>query len=286
MLHPISYLRARCLAAGLTEPAAQLMSDVALNPFRTPLERARALQRACQSLCWAHGLTVRVRGELPSEPVIYVSNHLGYVDPIVICSLTPCSPVAKVEVRSWPFVGTVARSMNAIFVERGNAVSAAAALRTAMRRLESGVSVLNFPEGTTTRGAMLPFRRGIFGLSVLLGVPVVPLAISFTEAELCWVDDDSLLHHYARVLLGRAHAVELRIGPSLRMQARETPAEFAARVRSWIGDARATSAARPRLVAGRPKALEVTRGLPPVLAALDAAGTLAARADRPNDTAA
>ncbi len=244
MFHSIRFLRAQLMASELTEPGVQLMSDLALNPFRAPLARAQSLQRACQMVCQMHGLTIRLAGNLPTEPAIYVSNHMGYVDPVAICSVTPCSPIAKSEVASWPCIGALARRMNVIFVQRGNTASATRALRLAMHRLEAGVSVLNFPEGTTTRGDMLQFRRGIFGLSALMKVPVVPLALSFDELGLCWVDDDSLIGHYSTALLGRSHFVDLQAGPPMFIRPSETPAEFAARVRGWILSARSAHGSR------------------------------------------
>jgi lyso-ornithine lipid O-acyltransferase len=93
--------------------------------------------------------------------------------------------------------------------------------------------VLNFPEGTTTRGELLNFHRGIFGLAALMNIPVIPLAISFEAPELCWVDDATLLGHYTSELAGKAHEVHIDVGPRQYVQGSESPAEFAARVRSW-----------------------------------------------------
>jgi 1-acyl-sn-glycerol-3-phosphate acyltransferase len=219
------------------------MNGLTLKAFAATAARAEALQSACKMVCQMHGLTIRFTGNLPAAPVIFVSNHLGYVDPIAICSLTPCVPIAKSEVAGWPGIGALSRRMNVIFVRRGDVASEARALRLAMRRLEDGVSVLNFPEGTTTRGDTLPFRRGVFGLSARMRIPVVPLAVSFDERELCWVDDESFLGHYSSTLFRRSHCVDIQAGPPMFILPRETPSEFAERVRSWIAGAR--SAERP-----------------------------------------
>lgn len=245
MLHSFRFLRAQLMASGIAEPGVKLLSDFALSPIRTAGARAESLQQACKVLCQMHGLTIRSTGDFPTEPVIYVSNHLGYVDPLAICSLTPCSPIAKAEVGSWPILGSLARRLNVIFVQRDDVPSATRALRLARRRLEAGVSVLNFPEGTTTRGEMRQFRRGIFGLSALMRVPVVPLAVSLDAPDLCWVDDDSLLGHYSTTVIGRSHAIDVQVGPQMFMRASETPTELAARVRLWIASARRPHERRP-----------------------------------------
>lgn len=254
MLHSLRLLRAQRMAAGaapLGPPHLELVSGSLISPR----VRAECLQALCRRACRLHDVEPDVRGRFPREPVIYVSNHLGYLDPIVICSLVPCAPIAKVEVASWPLVGALTRHTNIIFVRRGDAASGARALRLATRRLEAGVSVLNFPEGTTTRGELLAFRRGVFGIARRLGVAIVPLALSFESAELCWVDDDSLVSHYARSLLGRAHRVHVEVGPPLYARAHETPAELAARARAWIVTARfSTQRSSTVPFPGRPRA--------------------------------
>jgi 1-acyl-sn-glycerol-3-phosphate acyltransferase len=249
VFHSFRFLRAQLSASPLGDPGVQLMSDVALSAWRTPLARARSLQQACDTVCRMHGLEVRVHGTFPRDLAIYVCNHLGYIDPVAICSVIPCAPIAKVEVASWPCIGALARRLGVIFVQRNDTVSATRALLAAKRRLEAGVSILNFPEGTTTRGELLPFRRGIFGLATRLGVPIVPLAMHFDEPDLCWVDDDSFIVHYSTAMIGKAHCVGVRVGPQMYARSQESPSQFASRVRGWIASARDEVAGVKRLPA-------------------------------------
>lgn len=234
MFHSFRFLRSQLMLTSFADVGAQLLGDLTMTPLREPRERAEALSRTCRSVCKMHGLRSSVSGALPQGPVIYVCNHLGYVDPLVVCDFAPCSPIAKAELDQWPVLGSVARRMNVIFVRRGDPYSEMRALLTARRRLIDGVSVLNFPEGTTTRGEMLPFRRGVFGLARLVGVPVVPLAMSFDDPDLCWVDDASLLGHYSSAMVGRQHGVHVAVGPPHHIRESESPGDFAARVREWI----------------------------------------------------
>lgn len=57
-----------------------------------------------------------VHGNLPTEPAILVANHLGYIDPIAICSVAPAIPIAKQEVRDWPLLGGAAARYGTMFV--------------------------------------------------------------------------------------------------------------------------------------------------------------------------
>jgi 1-acyl-sn-glycerol-3-phosphate acyltransferase len=158
-------------------------------------------------LCAAHDWRVRVTGPIPAGPVVLVANHVSYLDPVVLVGLVPALPVGKSEISRWPLIGGVARRHGVLFVDRTDPRSGARVLRRAGRALASGLSVLNFPEGTTSNGEqVLPFRRGIFGLARHARVPVVPVALRFDDPDLAWFGDALFLPHYAR-LLGRPDTV-------------------------------------------------------------------------------
>ena len=175
--------------------------------------RAYALSRLSSAICASNGLRIALGGPIPRGPVVLVANHVGYLDPLVLASIVPCVPVAKRELAGWPLIGRAAREHGVLFVHRGAPASGASVLRGARRALEASLSVLNFPEGTTTRGdRVLPFKRGIFGLARLLDVPVVPAAIVLEDEALSWTGDELLLPHLARTLARREHAVRVRFG--------------------------------------------------------------------------
>ena len=195
-------------------------------------DRARAMHGICRRLCRTHGITARVQGALPDEPVILACNHLSYLDPVVIMALRPCSAVAKVEVSGWPVVGELLESLGIIFVDRGHPGSGAVALRKARRCLEAGVSLLNFPEGTTTRGdVVLPFHRGIFGLAEMTRHPIVPVALAFDDPEAAWVGDEAFLPHYARQSARPSTTVQVTIGDPVHPRGFVSPEAIASHVR-------------------------------------------------------
>jgi 1-acyl-sn-glycerol-3-phosphate acyltransferase len=188
--------------ASLVARLYDVLTRISAAPSGAPPERAAELRRICQGLCELHGFVIERSGPAPMRPAVLVSNHLGYIDPIVLCSLVSCAPIAKHEIQSWPGIGTPLQRLNVSFVQRGSAHSGARVLKNCLRSLRTGVSVLNFPEGTTSRGGLLPFQLGAFWLARYSGVPLVPIAVDFEALELCWVDDDALLPHYAKLCLG------------------------------------------------------------------------------------
>ena len=200
-------------------------------------ERARvfALSRLFAEVCAAHDWRVRVSGPIPAGPVVLVANHVSYLDPLVLVGLVPALPVSKSEISRWPLVGAVARRHGVLFVERGDPRSGARVLRSARRALARGVSVLNFPEGTTSNGEqVLPFRRGIFGLARHARVPVVPIALRFDDADLAWFGDAFFLPHYTRLLRRRDTVVRVRFGGPLTPERYGGAADLADEARAQV----------------------------------------------------
>jgi 1-acyl-sn-glycerol-3-phosphate acyltransferase len=158
-------------------------------------------------------VNVVVSGPVPAGPVVLVANHVSWLDPLALARLLPCVPFAKREVSTWPIIGAIGRQHGVVFVDRRDAWSGALGLRSALRALAAGVSVLNFPEGTTTTGeSMLPFRRGVFGLARLARVPVVPAALGCDDPDLTWTGSDLFLPHYLRTIARRESVIRVRFG--------------------------------------------------------------------------
>jgi lyso-ornithine lipid O-acyltransferase len=176
-------------------------------------ERARVLRESARRVLDLHGIAVEWDGPLPLGPRILAANHLSWLDPLVVASLIPCSPVSGLEVAGWPVIGGIARELGVVFVNRGDPASGARALNAASDALAHGVTVLDFPEGATSRGdAVLPFRKGTFGLSLRTGVPVVPIALSYDPPSMAWVGDATFLPHYLTLATRRRARAFVRFG--------------------------------------------------------------------------
>ncbi|MFB0834159.1 lysophospholipid acyltransferase family protein [Arthrobacter halodurans] len=127
---------------------------------------------------------------VPTEgPFIVASNHLSFLDSIIIQALMP-RPVAffaKAEYFTTP--GLKGRAMKAFFesvgsipVERGEQAASVAALDALVEILESGAAVGIYPEGTRSRdGRLYRGRTGVGWLALTTGAPVVPVGLVGTE---------------------------------------------------------------------------------------------------------
>jgi 1-acyl-sn-glycerol-3-phosphate acyltransferase len=211
------------------------LGEARLGARRTLAARARHLSTAMREICTIHAIDVSVDGMFPDRPCVLVANHVSYLDPIMILAHAPAAPISKAEVEGWPMIGPCARALGVNFVDRSSVVRRAVALRRAVTTLRAGVSVLNFPEGTTTRGTrLLPFHRGIFGAAMIADVPVVPIAVTYDDVDLAWTDNETFLPHYWRLSTRTRARARLVVRAPMWARPTEEPEDFAARCRAAI----------------------------------------------------
>ncbi|MEX0600804.1 MAG: lysophospholipid acyltransferase family protein [Rhodothermales bacterium] len=126
--------------------------------------RAHRIQVGCSLLCDILGVSVHVRGSVPSRGgMLVVSNHFGILDPLILSSVLPSAPVGKAEVLAWPFLGWVSAAHGMIPVERRRRSTVSQFTERVRKRLDAGVNVVVFPEGTTTASLQVRrFKTGAF----------------------------------------------------------------------------------------------------------------------------
>lgn len=118
---------------------------------------------------------------LPARGMV-VCNHVSWLDIFVINALTPAAFVSKDDVKHWPLIGWLCAHTETIFLERGSRAAAQRTRETMIGHLQSAVHVAVFPEGTTTGGErVLPFHAALFQSAIDAAVPVVPLALRYTD---------------------------------------------------------------------------------------------------------
>jgi 1-acyl-sn-glycerol-3-phosphate acyltransferase len=188
--------------------------------------KAAWLHEACRRLCRLHGFSVEVAGALDATPAILVANHLSYIDPLVLGSVVPCAPIAKAELADWPLLGAGMRALGTLFVRRGDSSSGARILRASLRALAAGVSVLAFPEGSTSRDGLQPFHLGIFGIARRARVPVIPVALWYDDPCIAWTGGETFLPHYLRTVMRPMTRARVRVGQPIAPSA---PADQLAR---------------------------------------------------------
>lgn len=132
-------------------------------------------------VCRILGIRVAVLGKPPRRgPLLIVSNHVSWLDIVVLSAVAPVSFVAKREVGSWPFFGTLARLQRTVFIDRDRRHATGSSRAGMQARLLGGDILVLFPEGTSSDGRrILPFRSSFFGAADIEGVLVQPVSIAY-----------------------------------------------------------------------------------------------------------
>jgi 1-acyl-sn-glycerol-3-phosphate acyltransferase len=121
----------------------------------------------------------RIGTPLPGA-VMFVANHVSWIDIETMHSQRMMGFVAKQEIRSWPVVGWLTARGETIFHQRGNAESLDGVMQAMTERLRENRPVGVFAEGRTRDGhAIGPFHARIFTPAVEAAVPVQPVALRY-----------------------------------------------------------------------------------------------------------
>ena len=99
-----------------------------------------------------------------NKPVIYLINHISYLDILVLGSYVDGCFVAKSEVAGWPGFGFLAKLQKTIFIVRDKSALTESRDKIA-DAMGKGHDIILFPEGTSTDGwTVLQFKAGLLGI--------------------------------------------------------------------------------------------------------------------------
>ena len=174
---------------------------------RTSCSASMAQRVAVRTMCFIFCIRVKIhnRENLPNRdtmPPIIVSNHLSELDFMAVQNLQFSRVLAMDIYRTMPFIGTILKSINTVFVPRLSRGGKREEVRAAvLKHLDSVVRrtgsmedlgtiartdkptssnkdqpILVFPEGGLTNGhhGLMRYHQFMFSL----GLPVLPLAVS------------------------------------------------------------------------------------------------------------
>ncbi len=115
---------------------------------------------------------------LTGQPVVVFSNHQSTWETIFLYQLfSPACPILKKELLDIPFWGWALRLQRPIAIDRSKPREAGKSLLIQGReRINEGVSILVFPEGTRAApGKLGKFSRGGAQLAVATETPIIPV---------------------------------------------------------------------------------------------------------------
>jgi 1-acyl-sn-glycerol-3-phosphate acyltransferase len=142
--------------------------------------RHRFLRGWSRGVARLFGMRIMVKGQPPAAPFFLVSNHLSYMDIILLYTCLDCVFIAKQDMRRWPAIGFLAHAMSTIWVNRESRRDAVRVLHEIDRTVGGGDGVVLFPEGTTSAGdGLLPMKAALLDWAARREYPVHCAAIHY-----------------------------------------------------------------------------------------------------------
>ena len=140
-----------------------------------------------KGVCFIIGLKVEIVGiPVHNKQLIYVGNHISYLDIPAIGSVLKASFIAKEDIAGWPVIGFLARVQQTAFISRSSAKAKKVANALDVM-VKDGKSLILFPEGTSTVGtSVLPFKSSLFSLAQPKDsgpIPIQPFIIELVDAD-------------------------------------------------------------------------------------------------------
>ena len=189
-------------------------------PSLSDEQQARAVEVWARRMLAIIGIEVRVKGHPAPGPVLMASNHISWLDILVMHAACHCRFVAKSEIRSWPLVGVLTTGGGSLYIERGSRNDAMRVVHQMASALQAGQVLAAFPEGRTGDGiTLLPFHANLLQAAIVVNAPVQPVALKFVDAQSqtrslapCYRDDDTLLSSVWRTLCSPPLLAEVHYG--------------------------------------------------------------------------
>jgi 1-acyl-sn-glycerol-3-phosphate acyltransferase len=221
-----------------------LLTELVVFPLLGRVRRRRVVGAWSRGLMRLCGVRVRRLGDpVTRGAVLWVANHVSWVDIFVFNSVRTTSFVAKSDIRRWPVIGLLVAWAGTLFIDRRHRHAVRDAGRQIRACFDQGDAVGLFPEGTTTDGSdVLPFHAGLFDAAVRAGVPTQPVALRFLKhgrraPELAFVGEQTLVANLWFLLGARGVSVECEVLAPIRAADGLERAEVARRAQAAIGAA-------------------------------------------------
>jgi 1-acyl-sn-glycerol-3-phosphate acyltransferase len=170
------------------------------------------------------GFRIARIGEPLPGAVLFVANHVSWLDIELMHSQRIMSFVAKAEIARWPLVGWLASRAGTIYHQRGSSHSLGAVMERVVARLREGMAVGVFPEGGTSPGDRVKtFHARIFQVAVDANVPIQPVALCYgdngrMDLRVPFATNENFFDNFMRLLGGPSFAATVHFLEPVALQ--------------------------------------------------------------------
>lgn len=176
-------------AAVLLCMAVLIILVIILSPFssfyliRYPIRKvwSRCLIASTGAKLCLHGQDV---GKIDLKNTMLVSNHISWMDTVVMLRLCFLRYIGKVEMLKWPLLRSVIQAGGTIFIDRSKKREIISINQQVAQLLQDGATVGLFPEGTTSNGLrILPFKAPILEAARMAESQIIPVVLSYRKED-------------------------------------------------------------------------------------------------------
>ncbi|MDA7841764.1 1-acyl-sn-glycerol-3-phosphate acyltransferase [Gammaproteobacteria bacterium] len=165
-------------------------------------------------LVFLFGLKIILKGQISKESNAFVSNHISFLDIIVLNSLIPSNFIAKSEIKNWPVIGHLSSKTGTIFIKRGDTNDINHVVGVMKDYINKNKKIIFFPEGRIGNGVNIKkFHSKLFNCISGSNSIVQPIFIRYpldypnnikSDDTVCWADKTQTLIKISLRCLGRS----------------------------------------------------------------------------------
>ena len=152
--------------------------------------RTRVIRWWSRAMARCLGMRTTISGTPPSGAFVLVSNHISYIDVVVILQSLDVVFVAMSELDRVPVMRAIVGSGGTIFIDRKSRRDPLRVSDEMENVLRAGCGVALFPEATSSDGHdVLPFKSALLEGAARSGRPVHSAVIRYAQEGVAWYGD-------------------------------------------------------------------------------------------------
>ena len=170
-------------------------------------------------LIFLFGLKIISKGSISRKAKAFVSNHISFLDIIVLNSIVASNFIAKSEIKKWPIIGHLAGKTGTIFINRGDSDDNDNVIKLMKYYLNKDKNIIFFPEGRIGNGVKIKkFHSKLFNSVAHTKSNLQPIFIRYpvdypsnksSDDSVCWADKSQTLLKISLRCLSRKNTIVL-----------------------------------------------------------------------------
>lgn len=166
--------------------AIMVLAVILIQPFSLKFVQWQVRKIWTRCLIASTGAKLNIHGYQLSpkelQNSMMVSNHISWMDTVVMLRLHFVRYIGKVEMLNWPILKNVIKAGGTIFINRKNKKDLLSVNQQVAEILQNGATVGLFPEGKTSSGDnVLPFKAPILEAARMANSKIFPVVLSYRK---------------------------------------------------------------------------------------------------------